>query len=70
MIVNYVKGLIANVSISTEEARMLHDALTIAKLSIGEDLLVGQGGRNMGMTVDHSRGILAGIAGIKSGETK
>ena len=67
MICNYVNGLIANVSMSTEEARMLHDALTIAKLSVGEDLLLGRGGKAMGMNVDHARGILAGIAGMKSG---
>lgn len=65
MICNYVKGMIANVSMSTEEARMLHDALTIAKLHVGEDVLVGKGGKAMGMIVDHSRGVLAGIAGMK-----
>lgn len=67
MICNYVKGGLANVTIHKEEARMLHDALTIAKLSVGEDLLLGKGGKAMGMNVDHARGILAGIAGIKNG---
>ncbi len=70
MICNKVEGGLANVTMGTEEARMLHDALTVAKIAVGEDLLVGENGRAWGIKLEHTRGVLAGIAGIKSGETK
>lgn len=63
MICNKVKDGLANVTMGTVEARVLHDALTIAKLSIGADLLIGDAGRAWGINVEHLRGVLIGIAG-------
>ena len=63
MILNNVNGDIANVAMSKAEALVFHDALTIAKVSIGEDLLVGEAGRANGINVEHLRTVLTGIIG-------
>lgn len=54
---------IANVKMTKLEARVLRDALTIAKLHVGPALLLGDYGQNAGIDIEHMRGILAGIHG-------
>ena len=63
MIVDKVSGGLAKVTMSLEEAQVLHDALTVAKLQIGEPLLLNG---VTGINVEHLRGVLAGL-GERSG---
>ena len=53
---------IADTAMSKAEARVLHDALTIAKLQVGSALLLGDIGLRAGIDIEHMRGILKGIA--------
>ena len=62
MIVNKVDNLQADVTIPKAEAQVLYDALTIAKLQVGPDLLLGNLGRKAGIDIEHMRGILKSIA--------
>ncbi len=62
MIVEYVKDDRANLTMSKIEARVLHDALTIAKIHIGPVLLLGDHGKRAGVDIESMRRILAAIA--------
>lgn len=53
---------IADTAMSKAEAQVLHDALTIAKLQVGPELLLGERGQKAGLDIEHMRGILKGIA--------
>ena len=52
---------VATVRMSVEEADVLERALTIAKLHAGEQVVLGQAGRSMGIQVEHLRGVLKDI---------
>ncbi len=58
-IVEEAEGNIVIVQMSTAEARVLHDALTAAKIAIGPDLLIGRVGQEAGVDVEQMRGVLA-----------
>ena len=60
MIVKDSDEFTASVCMTKEEASVLHDALIIAKLQIGEGLLTKDA---PGVDVEYLRGVLAGIAG-------
>jgi len=62
MIVQNAEGDIVTIEMSTIEARVLHDALTAAKIAIGPDLLVGHVGQEAGDDVEQMRDVLAGAA--------
>lgn len=62
MITKCVKGGLATVRMSKEEAGVLERALIIAKLHIGDDVVLGRDGRSMGIKVEHLCGVLKGIA--------
>ncbi len=52
---------IADTAMSKAEARVLHDALVIAKIQIGPEMLLGKDGKAAGINIEHMRGILMGI---------
>lgn len=62
MIVSKVENGAATVVLSQNEARVLNDALTIAVLQVGPELLVGSNGRNRSLLVEHLRRVLADIS--------
>ena len=59
MIVKSSDEYTATITMTREEARVLHDGLTIAKLQVGDALLIGE---NKSVDVEYLRGFLNGIA--------
>lgn len=62
MMTEHVKGNIVTVAMSREEAAVLEHALTIAKMHVGEHVVLGQAGRSMSIKVEDLRDVLKGIA--------
>lgn len=55
---------IATVKMTKAEARVLRDGLIIANLQVGPAILLGDGGKEAGLDIEHMRGILSGIHGL------
>ena len=62
MMVDKVEGGLAKVVMSQVEAQVLANALTAAKIAIGDDFVLGEEGRQYGINIEHLCGVLTGIA--------
>lgn len=62
MIVDKVEGGLAKVTMSQAEAQVLANALTAAKIALGDHFVLGHEGQEQGVNIEHLRGVLTGIA--------
>lgn len=63
MIVDKVAGGVASVTMTKVEAKILHSALTVAKLQLGPNLLVGEcHTETADNEIEHLRTVLSDIA--------
>ncbi len=59
MIIDKVENGLVTLILSQVEAEVLHNALTAAKIAVGDNFVLGNSGRQHGINIEHLRNVLS-----------